>query len=109
MRQQEFLILAGADQQWTFLAKTINGSSYLGCFNDAKGNVYPGNGLQTATAFKLPEGSELEIVSLDYGYWEGTVKITVDLNDFIEDEQGNKYYKIVEMGFVGTRPPVRRP
>ena len=109
MRQQEFLILAGVDQQWTFLAKTINGSSYLGCFNDAEGNWYYGNSLQAATQFQLAEGSELEIASLDFGYWDDIMKINVDINDSIEDAQGQKYFRVIEMGFVGTRPPVRRP
>lgn len=109
MRQQEFLILGGADNQWTLLAKTLEGSTYLGCFNDAAFNWYYGNPLQSVTNFNLQEGDDTVVISLDYGYWEGTVKITVDLDDYIEDSNGNKYFKIIEMGFVGTRPPSRKP
>ncbi len=109
MRKQEFTILAGIDNQWTFIAKAMDGKAYLGCFNDAQGSYYYGNPLQSATQFRLPEGSELQIASLDYGYWDAEMKINVDLNDFIEDADGNKYFAIIEMGFVGTRPPVRRP
>lgn len=109
MRQQEFLILAGVEQQWTFLAKTLDGSSYLGCFNDANGQYYYGNSLQSADQFKTPEGGETQIASLDFGYWESSVKIIVNLDEFIEDAQGNKYFQIIEMSHTGAKHPTRRP